>query len=132
MLSSPGGSKRLQVQLMVCAHMKEAGYRGAVATLQRLTECCRWFRMEEHVTEFVSVPISWNLERERRCLVRLGRPCTAPGRAKLSTSTIYIGASGPLGDDGLDEDGGYSYVLVMMDDMSNCVWLEPTGHVRPV
>ena len=40
---------------------------------------------------------------------------------------LYVGESGPLGDDGLDEDGGYRYILVMLDDMSNWVWLEPTG-----
>ena len=32
-----------------------------------------------------------------------------------------------MGNDDLDEDGGYSYILVMMDDMRNCVWFEPTG-----
>ena len=40
---------------------------------------------------------------------------------------LYVGASGPLGDDGLDEDGSYSYILVMMNDMSNWVWFAPTG-----
>ena len=40
---------------------------------------------------------------------------------------LYVGAIRLLGDDGLDEDGGYSYILVMMDDVSNWVWLEPTG-----
>ena len=98
----PGGAKQLQARLMVCAHMKEAGHRGAVATLQRLTECCRWFRTEEHVDEFV-----------KQCLHYM--------------DDLFVGASGPLGDDGLDKDGGYSYTLVMMDDMSNWVWLEPTG-----
>ena len=33
--------------------MKEAGHRGAVPTLEQLSEYCSWFRMEEHVTEFV-------------------------------------------------------------------------------
>ena len=37
-----------------------------------------------------------------------------------------VGASGLLEDDGLDEDGGYRYILVMMYDMSNWVWLELT------
>ena len=32
-----------------------------------------------------------------------------------------------MGDDGLGEDGGYSYILFMMDNKSNWVWLEPTG-----
>ena len=46
---------------------------------------------------------------------------------KSSTSIIsYVGAIGPLGDDGLDEDGGYIYILVMMDDVSNRVRLQPT------
>ena len=49
----PGGDKKLQVRLMVCAHMKKAGHRDAVATIQRLSEYCNWLRVEEHVTEFV-------------------------------------------------------------------------------
>ena len=84
------GAKELQLRLMVCAHMKEAGHRGAVATLQRRSEYCGCFRMEEHITEFVSVSIAWILKRGRRCLIRLGRPCTAPGRANLSTLTISM------------------------------------------
>ena len=39
---------------------------------------------------------------------------------------LYVGASLPLSDDDLNEDGGYSYILVMMDNMSNWVWLEPS------
>ena len=39
---------------------------------------------------------------------------------------LHIGASGSLGDDGLDEDGGNRYILVLMDDISNWVWIEPT------
>ena len=50
---------------------------------------------------------------------------TRPGEVHFGY--IYVGASGPLGNDGLDEDGGYIYILVMMDDMSNWVWLEPTA-----
>ena len=69
----PGGAKKLQVRLMVCAHMKEAGRRGGVATLQRLSEYCCWFHMEEHVTEFVSVSIAW-----------------IPQRLKSSTSNICV------------------------------------------
>ena len=87
----PVGAKKLQVRLMVCAHMKEAGHRGVVATLQRQSEyyCC-WFRMEEHVTVFIRVSIAWILKRGRRCLVRLRRPCTAPGRAKSAILTLFM------------------------------------------
>ena len=40
---------------------------------------------------------------------------------------LYVGESGPMGRDGLDEDEGFKYILVMLDDMSNWVWLEPAG-----
>ena len=45
--------EEMQARLMVCAHMKDAGYWGVVATLQQLRRYCSWFRMEVHVTEFV-------------------------------------------------------------------------------
>ena len=44
---------------------------------------------------------------------------------KSFTSTISVGASGPLGDDGLDDNGRFRYILVMMDNISNWVCLEP-------
>ena len=34
----PVGTKKLQVRLIVCAHMKEAGHRGAVDILQKLSQ----------------------------------------------------------------------------------------------
>ena len=33
--------------------------------------------------------------------------------------------SGPLSKNGLDEGDGFKYILVMMDNLSNFVWLEP-------
>ena len=39
---------------------------------------------------------------------------------------LYLGDSGPLGKYGLDERDGFKYILVMMDELSNFVWLEPT------
>ena len=49
----PEQAKEMLTQLMVCAHMKDAGHLGVVATLQRLQGYCCWFCMEVHVTEFV-------------------------------------------------------------------------------
>ena len=46
----PGGATQFQVRLMVCAHVKEAGHRGAVVTLQRLSAYCCWFCMEDRRT----------------------------------------------------------------------------------
>ena len=38
----PDPDKRLQVRLMICAHMRDAGHRGVAATLVRLQEFCVW------------------------------------------------------------------------------------------
>ena len=125
----PAQARDLQVRLMVCAHMKDAGHRGAVATLQRLSEYCCWSDMERHVTEFV-----------RQCLhcmdskagEKIPRPLgetvhgTRPGEV-VHFDFLYVGESGPLGADGLEEVDGHKYILVMLDDVSNWVWLEPTG-----
>ena len=46
-------AKEMKTRLMVCAHIKDAGHRRIVATLQRLQGYCCLFRMEIHVTEFV-------------------------------------------------------------------------------
>ena len=53
MLWIPEEAKRLQVRLMTCAHMREAGHRGAAATLERLKPYCAWPGMEGNVKEFV-------------------------------------------------------------------------------
>ena len=50
---------------------------------------------------------------------------TRPGEV-LHFDCLYVGNSGPLGKDGLDERDGFKYILVMTDDLSNFVWLEPT------
>ena len=113
---------------MVCAHMKEAGHRGAVATLHRLPEYCSWFRMEEHVAEFVKQCLHcMNSKAGEKVPRPLGETVhgTRPGEV-VHFDCLHVGASGPLGGDGLDEDEGYRYTLAMMDDMSNWVWLEPT------
>ncbi|CAM9790553.1 unnamed protein product, partial [Sphacelaria rigidula] len=45
--------KQLQVRLIICAHMRDAGHRGVAATLVRLQELCVWQGIETHVREFV-------------------------------------------------------------------------------
>ena len=49
----PPAKRSLQVRLMVCAHMQEAGHRGICATRHRLRAYCVWKGMKEDVTEFV-------------------------------------------------------------------------------
>ena len=49
----PDSDQQLQVRLMICAHMRDAGHRGVAATLVRLQEFCVWSGMESHVRDFV-------------------------------------------------------------------------------
>ena len=66
----PGGATQLQVRLIACAHTKKADHRGAAATLQRLSEYCWCFCMQEHVAKFVKQRLHSmdSLKRGRRCL----------------------------------------------------------------
>ena len=49
----PDSDKQLQVRLMICTHMPDAGHRGVAATLVRLQEFCVWSGMEAQMREFV-------------------------------------------------------------------------------
>ena len=44
---------------------------------------------------------------------------------------LYVGESGPLGENGLAERDGYKYILVLVDDLSDFVWLEPSESIDP-
>ena len=107
--------KQLQVRLMICAHMRDAGHRGVAATLVRLQEFCVWSGMEAQMREFV-----------RQCLhcadTRSGdvvpRPLdeTVHGTALnkvVHFDYLYVGES------------GFRYILVITDDPSNFVSMEP-------
>lgn len=123
----PPDDLALQTRLLVCAHMRSAGHRGVAPTLFRLKEYCVWPQMDSQVREFV-----------RQCLhcvdTRAGalipRPYgdtvhgTAPGEV-VHFDFLYVGRSGPEGSSGLPDEDGFRYVLVIMDDLSNYVWLEP-------
>ena len=40
---------------------------------------------------------------------------------------LYVGESGPLASQGLSEEAGFRFILVIMDDLSNFVLLEPVA-----
>ena len=106
----PEDAEKLQARLMVCAHMKDAGHRGAVATLQRLSEYCCWLRMEDHVKEFVKQCLHCMDSKAGEKVPRpLGETVhgTSPGEV-VHIDYLYVGESGPMGGDGLDEDEGYT------------------------
>ncbi|CAM9636210.1 unnamed protein product [Sphacelaria rigidula] len=102
--------------MMVCAHMQSASHRGVPTTLFCLKEYCVWPHMDSHVRKFV-----------RQCLycvdTRAGamvpRPYgdivhgTAPGEV-IHFHFMYVGR------------GWFSVRLVIMDDLSSFVCLQPT------
>ena len=113
---------------MVCAHMRSAGHRGVSPTLFRLKEYCVWSYMESHVREFVRQCLHCVDTRDRGIVPRpYGDTVhgTAPGEV-VHFDFLYVGSSGPEGSDGLPEEDGFCYILVIMDDLSNFVSLKPT------
>ena len=50
---------------------------------------------------------------------------TKPGEV-LQFDYLYVGDSGRLGKDGLDEGDGLKYIFAMINDLSNFVSLQPT------
>ena len=63
---------------------------------------------------------------ERSCLARMATRYMVLGLERLSISIfLYVGISGPEGSEGLPEEDGFRYNLVIMDDLSNFVSLEP-------
>ena len=123
----PSDDKALQVRLMVCAHMRSAGHRGVAPTVFRLREYCVWPGMESQVRDFVHQCLHCVDSRAGEVVPRpYGATVhgTAPGDV-VHFDFLYVGASGPEGDTGLPDEHGFRYVLVIMDDLSNYVWLEP-------
>ena len=123
----PDSDKQLQVRLMICAHTRDAGHRGVAATLVRVQEFGVWSGMEAQMRALV-----------RQCLhcadTRPGDvvPCplgekvhrTAPNEV-VHFDYLCVGESNPQASQGLSEDSGFRYILVIMDDFSNFVPIEP-------
>ena len=49
----PDSDKHLQVRLMTCAHMRDAGHRGVAATPVCVQAVCVWSGMKAQMREFV-------------------------------------------------------------------------------
>ena len=119
--------KQLQVRLMTCGHMRDAGHRGVATTLVRLQEFCVWSGMEAQTREFVRKCLHCADTRSGDVAPRpLGETVhgTAPNEV-VDCDFLYVGESAPQASQGLSEDGGFRYILVIMDDLSNFVSMEP-------
>ena len=110
----PRAERSLQVRFMMCAHMQEAGHRGICATMHRLGAYCVWEGMKfvqqcRHYVDF-----------------RVGNMVPRP------LGEIFHGTE--VGDvlhfDYLklcDNDDGYAYVLVLVNNVSSFVSLQPAA-----
>lgn len=85
----PDTAKKLQVRLMVCAHMKEEGHRGSAATLQRNREylaaglaCAKTSR-----SSLNSASIAWTPNPAKKCRVHSEKPHMVQSRERYYTST---------------------------------------------
>ena len=78
-------------------------------------------------SSFVNVRIVWIRVLERSCLARMATRYIVLRleREVVHFDFLYVGSSGPEGSEGLPEEDGFRYILVIMDDLSNFVSLEP-------
>ncbi|CAM9423298.1 unnamed protein product, partial [Sphacelaria rigidula] len=119
----------LQVRMMICAHMRDAGHHGLAATLRRLQEFCVWQGIETHVREFFRECLYCADSRAGDVVPRpLGETVhgTTPNEV-VHFGFLCVGESGPLASQGLSKDAGFRYILVIMDDLSNFVALTPVA-----
>lgn len=61
---------------------------------------------------------------------KMPRPLGEAGQGKRPGEVrhfdhLHMGESGPLGGEGMDGSRGFKYLLILLDDLSNFVWLEP-------
>ena len=109
----PDSDKQLQVRLMICAHMRDAGHRGVAATLVSVQEFCVWSGMEAQIREFV-----------RQCLHCADKFSGGVVPRPLGEPVHGTAPNGPQASQGLSEDSGFRYILVIMDDLSKFVSME--------
>ena len=106
--------------------MRDAGHRGVAATLVRLQEFFVWSGMEAQMREFVQQCLHCVDTRSEDVVPRpLGETVhgTAPNEV-VHFDCLYVGESGPQAYQGLSEDGGFRYILIIMDDLSNFMSME--------
>ena len=118
-MGAPPVERSLQVRLMVCAHMQEAGHKGICATMHRLGAYYVWEGMKKDVIEFVQQCLHCVDSRAGNVVPRpLGEILhgTEVGEV-LHFDYLNLG----------DIDDGYAYVLVPVDDVSSFVSLQPAA-----
>ena len=98
--------------------MRDAGHRGVAATLVRLQEFCVWSGMEAQMREFVWQCLHCADKRSGDVVPRpLGEMVHGTAPNEVHFDYLYVGGSGLQASQGWSEDGGFRYILVIMDDL---------------
>ena len=107
--------------------MRDAGHRAVAATLVHLQEFCVWQGVETQVHGFVRQYLHCADSRAGDIVPRpLGETVhgTMPGEV-VHFDYPHMGEGGPQASQGLSEDGGFRHILVLLNDWSDFVPLEP-------
>ena len=104
---------------MACAHMQDAGHRGTCATTHRLGAYCVWEGMKEDVAEFVQQCLHCVDSRTGNVLPRPLGEILHGAKVGEVLHFDYLKSG--------DSDNGYAYVLLLVDDVSSFVSLQPAA-----
>jgi hypothetical protein len=119
----PKEERELQAQLMMCAHMQDAGHRGVRSTTHRLGAYCAWDNMETDIAKFVRQYLHCTNSKVGNAIPRpLGHLVHGTEMGDV-LHYLSLGESDAIDTGGL-VDGRYKNVSVLMDDVSQFVWLE--------
>ncbi|CAM9136518.1 unnamed protein product, partial [Laminaria digitata] len=119
-LLTPEDAKELQLRLLVCGHCGEAGHRGKEATMERLRPSCYWTHMEKGVCSFVDDCLNCVDSRRGGEIPRPFGETTHGTEVNscLHFDYLYIGT---------DSDDDTKYILVLKEDITGFVMLEPAS-----
>jgi hypothetical protein len=114
----PERAVELQLRLCVEAHCRSAGHRAYEATLGAIKEYVAWTTITKDVEVFVqnrphvvaTIP-GYKVPRPLGTQLHATKP-----NETLHFDFLYIG---------LSRDGKYQYLLLLMNDLSGYLWLEP-------
>ena len=121
----PAEAKDLQARLMVDTHIGNGHRDTTAANLQVLRNYCVWQEMEKDVVNFVKKCLHCQDYKAGKMVPRpMGGVVHGESVGKvLHFDFLHVGASGSLGTEDVGNQG-YQYLAVIVDDLSNFVWME--------
>ena len=115
----PKDDTSLQPRICIIGHCGRGGHRGADTTYTNIKDHFRWLNMKPDVSVFCNTCLHCAASSGNKRVPRpLGHALHADKPNELiHFDFLYMGPG----------TAGYSYVLIVKDDCSSLVWLEPTA-----